>query len=281
MRTDEICSRGKKKGKTSGWLIWQHRPCQSRGPPTWNRSAEGHEDHGGDRVFEADGAAEMGGQVPGDGRQDADEGNRHEEAGPAVPVLGGRDKGEKDFPENSQEVHDVIKAGGQALFAALFLIIITWQRQSRWTGCHEHPPVGETGAALPHGGNGLSGRRALTCAHGDGADELLSPAAAAHHQRQVGLLDQLVHRALQTGARGETSASAGAVLKPRHAVKQGAVKDVTPPIVVHGELSGLSTLQGNSHGPGTKLLCMYPHKAERLEYDVPGGPDGIWERPCH
>lgn len=118
----------------------QRKPSASSLPeawtPTWNRGAEGHKDHGGDRVFEADGAAEMGGQVPGDSRQDTDEGNRHEKAGPAVPVLGGRDKGEKDFPENSQEVHDVIEAGWQALFAALFLIIITWQRQNRWTRCH-------------------------------------------------------------------------------------------------------------------------------------------------
>lgn len=40
----------------------------------------------------------------------------------------------------------------------------------------------------------------LTCADGDGADELLPPAAAAHHQSQVGLLDQLVYGALQRRA---------------------------------------------------------------------------------
>lgn len=105
--------------------------------PTWDRGAEGHEHHGSDRIFEADGAAEMGGQVPGDSRQYADEGYRHEEAGPAVPVLGGRDKSEKDFPENSQEVHDVIEAGWQAFFAALFLIIITWQKPNTWMRFHE------------------------------------------------------------------------------------------------------------------------------------------------
>lgn len=37
----------------------------------------------------------------------------------------------------------------------------------------------------------------LTCTDSDGANKLLPPAAAPHHQSQVRLLDQLVHRALQ------------------------------------------------------------------------------------
>lgn len=43
-------------------------------------------------------------------------------------------------------------------------------------------------------------RRRLTCADRDGANKLLPPAAAPNHQGQVCLLDQLVHRALQTSA---------------------------------------------------------------------------------
>lgn len=73
----------------------------------------------------------MGGQVAGHGRQDADEGNGHEEAGPAVPVLGGRDESEEDFPEDCQEVHNVIETGRQALLPALLLVVVTWQRQNR------------------------------------------------------------------------------------------------------------------------------------------------------
>lgn len=94
--------------------------------PTWNWSAEGHEHHSRDRVFEANGAAEMGGQVPGHSCQDANEGNGDEKAGPAVPVLSGWDKSKEHFPENRQEVHDVIEAGWQTLFTALFFVIITW-----------------------------------------------------------------------------------------------------------------------------------------------------------
>lgn len=35
-----------------------------------------------------------------------------------------------------------------------------------------------------------------TCTDCDGLHELVSPGVGSHHQRQVGLLDQLVHRAL-------------------------------------------------------------------------------------
>lgn len=67
----------------------------------------------------------MGGQVSGDGGQHADEHNGHKEASPAVPVLCRWNEGEQDLPEDGQEVHDVIKARGQALFTTLFFIIIT------------------------------------------------------------------------------------------------------------------------------------------------------------
>lgn len=40
--------------------------------------------------------------------------------------------------------------------------------------------------------------KGFTCTDGDGADELLPPAAAPHHQGQVGLLDQLIYCVLHT-----------------------------------------------------------------------------------
>lgn len=59
------------------------------------------------------------------------------------------------------------------------------------------------GASAPvcpaEGGTQQTSRRPrLTCADRDGANKLLPPAAAPHHQGQVCLLDQLVHRALWT-----------------------------------------------------------------------------------
>lgn len=48
-----------------------------------------------------------------------------------------------------------------------------------------------------------SRRPRLTCADRDGAHKLLPPAAAPHHQGQVCLLDQLVHRALRKGRRND------------------------------------------------------------------------------
>lgn len=71
----------------------------------------------------------MGGQVPSHSRQNANEGNRDEEAGPPIPVLSGWDKSEEDFPEYCQEVHNVIKARWQPFLPALFLIVVTWQKQ--------------------------------------------------------------------------------------------------------------------------------------------------------
>lgn len=54
-------------------------------------------------------------------------------------------------------------------------------------------------------------RPRLTCADCDSANKLLSPAAAPHHQSQVGLLDQLVHCALQTGTKTTAAKERGQV----------------------------------------------------------------------
>lgn len=97
---------------------------------TRHRGAQRHEYHCRDRVFEADGAAKVGSQVPREGGEHPDEADGDEEAGPAAPVLGGRHKGEQDFPEDSQEVHDVVEAGRQALFSRVLVLVVTWRRGS-------------------------------------------------------------------------------------------------------------------------------------------------------
>lgn len=99
--------------------------------PTWNRGAKRNKHHSSDWVFEADCAAEMRGQVARHSCQNANQRNGHKEAGPAVPVFGGRDKSEEDLPEDRQEVHNVIKAGRQTLLSALLLIVITWRRNAK------------------------------------------------------------------------------------------------------------------------------------------------------
>lgn len=71
----------------------------------------------------------MRGQVPGHSRQNTNQGDGHKEAGPAIPVLCGRDKGEQNLPEHCEEVHDVVETGRQALLPTLLLIIITWERE--------------------------------------------------------------------------------------------------------------------------------------------------------
>lgn len=121
------CPEGKQRGCTARFVVVVFVVSFfSPRTPTWNRGAEGYEHHSSDRVFQTDGAAEMGRQVARHSCQDADEGNGDKEAGPAVPVFSGRDESKEDFPENCQEVHDVIEAGRQAFFSAFLLVIITW-----------------------------------------------------------------------------------------------------------------------------------------------------------
>ena len=60
-------------------------------------------------------------------RQHANDWDRDNEAGPTIPVVGGRDEGEQKLPEDSEEVHDVVKTGGQLLLATfIIIIVITW-----------------------------------------------------------------------------------------------------------------------------------------------------------
>lgn len=93
---------------------------------TWYRCAQSYEHHSSNRVFETDGAAEMRRQVTDDRRQHADDGDRDDEAGPAVPVVGGRNESKQNLPEDSEEVHDIVKTGRQLFLATFIVIIITW-----------------------------------------------------------------------------------------------------------------------------------------------------------
>lgn len=103
-----------------------YQKCQNL---TWQWGAQRHKDHGSDRVPQSHSAAEVGGQVTDDGREEADNTYGHEEAGPTIPVLGRGHTGKKNLPEHSQKVHDIVGTGGQTLFAAfvLLLISITWR----------------------------------------------------------------------------------------------------------------------------------------------------------
>ena len=103
--------------------------------PTWHRGPQSHEHHRSDRVLEANGAAEVWGQVPDDGSKDSDDDYGHDEAGPAVPVLCGRDAGKQNLPEHSQEVHDVIETRWQPLLAR-FILFLVWTKNNN----KEHLP---------------------------------------------------------------------------------------------------------------------------------------------
>lgn len=62
-------------------------------------------------------------QISDDGGKDADDADRDQEAGPAVPVLRGWDAGKKNLPEDGEEMHDVIVTRWKSLFTALLIII--------------------------------------------------------------------------------------------------------------------------------------------------------------
>lgn len=65
-----------------------------------------------------------------DGGEQTNHADGDDETGPAVPVVCGRDEGEQNFPEDGEEMHDVVEAGRQLLFAALLVVVIfTWRRR--------------------------------------------------------------------------------------------------------------------------------------------------------
>lgn len=59
-----------------------------------------------------------------DGGEQSNHADGHNKAGPAVPVLCGRDEGEEDLPEDSEEVHDIVKTRRELLFSALVVVIV-------------------------------------------------------------------------------------------------------------------------------------------------------------
>ena len=80
---------------------------------------QSHKHHGRDRVPQAHSAAKVGGQVSDDGRQEADDHDGYDEAGPAVPVGGGGDEGKQNLPENRHYVQEVVEAVGHPLFLSV------------------------------------------------------------------------------------------------------------------------------------------------------------------
>lgn len=90
--------------------------------------SQGYKHHSGDWVLQANGAAEVTGQVTNHSRQKADDHYRNNETRPPVPVFRGRDAGKQDLPEHSQEVHDIVKTRRQTFFSPLILILISWDK---------------------------------------------------------------------------------------------------------------------------------------------------------
>ncbi|ETE58450.1 hypothetical protein L345_15829, partial [Ophiophagus hannah] len=114
---------------------WLHDGCKSRTTwksltglrCTWDGGAQGHKDDRIHGVLEPHGAAKVGGQVADQSGQHADDQDANTEAGPAVPVLGGRHTGEENLPEDGQEMHDIVEARGQPLLPPVFILIFdTW-----------------------------------------------------------------------------------------------------------------------------------------------------------
>lgn len=62
-------------------------------------------------------------QISNDGGKDADDADGDQEAGPAVPVLRGRDAGKQNLPEDGEEMHDVVITRWKSFLAALLIII--------------------------------------------------------------------------------------------------------------------------------------------------------------
>ena len=59
-----------------------------------------------------------------DGGEQSDHTDGDDEAGPAVPVLCGRDEGEQNLPEDGEEVHDVVETGRQPFLSCVLFVLI-------------------------------------------------------------------------------------------------------------------------------------------------------------
>ena len=92
-----------------------------------------------------------------------------------------------------------------------------------------------------------------TCTDCDGLHELVPPGVSPHHQRQVGLLDQLVHGALSVKSRNSVGAACvhsetprGEIIHALHHMMAVATRSRmrTPPHQMHDK----TTQARNKHG---------------------------------
>ncbi|KAF3845289.1 hypothetical protein F7725_008452 [Dissostichus mawsoni] len=135
----EDCEEGDGEGERSGLhherlplhvpVDGRHRPGQADAQEHVDGVATGHVPDGGVgvRVLHRrylTGKAEVRRQVSDDGGEHADDGDGGDEARPAVQVVGGRNAGKQNLPEDGEEVHDVVEAGRQTLLPALVLLLI-------------------------------------------------------------------------------------------------------------------------------------------------------------
>ena len=62
--------------------------------------------------------------------EQSDHADGDNEAGPAAPVVSGRDEGKQNLPEHGEKVHDVVKTRRQFFLPALFIIVIfAWEER--------------------------------------------------------------------------------------------------------------------------------------------------------
>lgn len=116
---------------------------------TWYRSSERDEHDCSHRIFQANGASEVGSQVSYESCQYADHEDGDNETGPAIPVFCRGDEGEEDLPEHSQKMHHVIETGGQLLLPTFVIIVVFPWREERSTKHHNLGSVGSSSLQLP------------------------------------------------------------------------------------------------------------------------------------
>jgi len=89
-----------------------------------NRGAKSNKSNGIDGVLKENEAAQVSGDVTNDSRAHTDHGNGNHEAGVAVANACRWNESEHDLPDESQEVHDVVSAGGHLLLAVTFALFL-------------------------------------------------------------------------------------------------------------------------------------------------------------
>ena len=75
---------------------------------TWDTSAQRYNRNSRDGILETYGATKMVGQISDNRRQNANPYDGYDKACPSAPDVGGWHKRKEDFPEDGEEVHDVI-----------------------------------------------------------------------------------------------------------------------------------------------------------------------------